>query len=210
MRDRLIRNLEYEMENVVAFNQPSDPVQNGTALVTPIVALFVDRYRGFLRTTAESILGLARTLIDAEANLDDVELSIFLDQVGVHQDSSTYRKLKSIGENVPRLNPFVERLPNTWTTIYKLSRMEVNDFARVSENLTPFITAKQIDELIGVNRKKNGQSTDLSLDVSGLNTSQKSELYNELKKLRESFMFKMAAAPSLVKELKALEQSKAA
>ncbi len=198
------------MENVISLNPPATAVPNGTALVTPVVASFVDRYRGFLRTTAESILGLAHTLIEAEANLDAVEFSMFLDEVGVQKDGSTYRKLKSIGENVARLNPLVDRLPNTWTTIYKLSRMDVNVFARVSQSLTPFITAKQIDGLIGTTKVKGLAGSDLSLCVSALGIAQKSEIYEEIKKLKERYGFEFSAAQGLVNELKTLKQSKAA
>lgn len=200
------------MENLVNLNLnlPATSVPNGTAVINPVVAGFVERYRGFLRATAESLLGISRTLIEAEAKLDLVEFSMFLDEIGLQKDSSTYRKLKSIGESFSKLNPFVERLPNAWTTLYKLSRMEPGDFARVSSRLTPFITAKEIDELLGPSRKKNPANTDLSLDVAALDTVQKSELYEEVKKLKERFGFTLSAKDSLINEIKTLKQRKAA
>ena len=46
---------------------------------------------------------------------------------------TTARKLKEIGEKLTRFQPYLEKLPNTWTTIYVLAKMDDHEFQRVAD-----------------------------------------------------------------------------
>jgi len=56
---------------------------NGNSDIKPEILTFIDRYHTFLRKTAESILGLAETLVQAEADLNGVDFLIFCDNVDI-------------------------------------------------------------------------------------------------------------------------------
>jgi hypothetical protein len=185
-------------------------VPNGTDITSPLVLDYVSRYRGFIRKTAESILGLAQTLIEAESDLDEVEFAIFLDEINVERGSSTYSKLKKIGETLSRFSPFLEKLPNTWTTLYELSKMNPPEFDRVASKLNPFITVKEIQHLLGRENGRDSRKVDLSLTVGELDPVQKSELYEEIKKLKDRFGFAFSTSQTLIDELKSLKTQKAA
>lgn len=199
------------MENVVvvAAAAPST-FQNGNAVISPLVSTYAQRYRSFLVKSAEAILGLAQTLMEAKETLDEVELSIFLDEVNLKKGSPTYSKLLKIGEALPRFQPFIDKLPNTWTTVYELSKLEPRSFDRIASSLNPFITAKEIKDLLDQKTAKPTNKVDLSLIVADLDTDQKSKLYEEIKKLKERFHFCLTTSDSFVEELKSFKNQKQA
>lgn len=180
--------------------------QNGTAFVTPQVEAYVQRYNSFLRKTAEAVLGLAITLAEAKSKLNGVDFNIFCDEVGTPESSSTYKKLLKIADNAARFQPFVNRLPNTWTTIYKLATLPSEKFERVSANLTPFITAREINQIIG--EEKEGRKTehyDIKLSFEDMLPDQKAKIYEELDRLKAEYSFKVLETMNFKEELKSLK-----
>jgi hypothetical protein len=127
-------------------------VPNGTETLSAEVAHYVDRYRGFARQTADGIIGLAMTLVEAEEKLSTAEFKIFCELVGIPKGGPVYKKFTKIGEAATRFEPYMEKLPSNWTTVYKLAALPPDKFDRVAQSLTPFITAREIDENIELNR----------------------------------------------------------
>ena len=184
---------------------------NGNAVITPQILSFVDRYQTFLRKTAEAILGLAETLVEAEKDLNAVDFLIFCENVGLEKGSPTHSKLKQIGTVSARFRPFVDRLPNTWTTIYKLSKLEPDQFARVAESLTPFSTSKEIDEQLGGAREARApQVFDFKIALGLLDADSKAEVYESLLAMKKQFKFEMSEASSVLEVLKTHKLAKAA
>lgn len=185
-------------------------IPNGSNLVTPQIETYVIRYQTFLKKTAEAVLGLAQTLYEAKTNLNGVDFSIFCDEVGTPENGPTYHKLMKIADNVHRLTPFSHKLPNTWTTIYKLSKLSNEQFEHVSSNLTPFMTAKEIDVLVGKNMdvKSSADNYDLKLSFEDLNPEQKAKIYEQLEKLKSDFSFKINETIAFKNEMKALKTGK--
>jgi hypothetical protein len=202
------------MENVSTQTTANSVVNTASPkdanVISPVVSDYVGRYRCFLRKTAEAILGLAKTLSEAEQCLDDVDFAIFLEEIDLEKGSPTYSKLKKIGEQLSRFQPYVEKLPNTWTTLYALAKIEPTDFDRVSANLNPFITVKEIQGLLGRDSVVAAKKSDFSISLNDLDVDSKSELYNELKKLKERFGFNLATSQTVVTELKSLKLKNAA
>ena len=195
--------------NTIAIATQTFP--NGNSDIKPEILTFIDRYHTFLRKTAESILGLAETLVQAEAELNAVDFLIFCDNVGIVNPSPTYSKLKLIGENSDRFRPFLDRLPNTWTTIYKLAKLEANQFARISDCLSPFITSKEIDEQMGVSRSSGAAQTyDFKIALGFLDVESKAEIYEALLALKSRFKFALSEDRKVLDELKNIKLAKAA
>ena len=196
------------MESIINVTAPIQTLPNGNLdVVKPEILAYVDRYQSFLRKTAESILGLAETLVEAEAELNAVDFSIFCDNVGIVKPSPTYSKLKQIGEKSDRFRPFVDRLPNAWTTIYKLSKLPTDQFSRVSASLTPFITSKEIDEQIGTSQNVK-TIYDFKIAAGILDGESKAEIYAALLALKERFHFNLVEDPKIVEELKNIKLAK--
>ena len=127
-------------------------VPNGTESLSAEVARYVDRYRGFARQTADGIIGLAMTLVEAEEKLSTAEFKIFCELVGIPKGGPIYKKFTKIGEAATRFKPYMEKLPANWTTLYKLASLPPDKFDHVAQSLTPFITAREIDEKIELDR----------------------------------------------------------
>jgi hypothetical protein len=194
-------------------NSPVVPASfpNGTEVVTPQITGYINRYQTFLRKTAESIVGLATTVLEAEESLNKVDFKIFCSQVGLDTNGTTFSKLKKIGENVARFNPYLDRLPSSWTTIYKLAKMSTNDFEQVTNDLTPFITASEIDRLTGSGgNTKERTNTDISIDLSGLELELKAKCYEELCELSKRYGFKPRERNAFADELASLKTAQAA
>jgi hypothetical protein len=184
---------------------------NGNSDIKPEILSFVDRYQTFLRKTAEAILGLSETLVQAECDLNSVDFLIFCENVGLVKGSPTYSKLKQIGETADRFRPFVNRLPNTWTTIYKLSKLAPDQFASIAGSLTPFITSKEIDHHIGANGPKaSSQAYEFKIGVSVLDGERKAEVYAALLALKDQFKFALSEDRRVLEELKTIKLAKAA
>jgi hypothetical protein len=144
-------------------------IPNGNEIVTPAIQCYVNRYNTFLKKTAESILGLAQTIIEAENDLNGVDFEILCRQIGLERNGPTHSKLKTIGQQLSRFQPFTERLPNSWTTLYKLAKLSPDNFERVSADLTPFISARAIDDIVNVKSpERETSNTDIFIDVSAL------------------------------------------
>ena len=189
----------------------TETVLNGNAVITPQILSFVDRYQTFLRKTAEAILGLAETLVEAEKDLNAVDFLIFCENVGLEKGSPTHSKLKQIGTVSARFRPFVDRLPNTWTTIYKLSKLEPDQFARIAEALTPFSTSKEIDEQLGETREARApQVFEFKIALGLLDTDSKVEIYNSLLAMKKRFNFEMSETSSVLEVLKTHKLAQAA
>lgn len=171
--------------NMVEFN-----VLNGTEIDSSTYVSLVQQYRHFAKEFAANIVKLAETLVIAKQNLAPVHFDKFCDEVGLHKDGSTYRKLMIIGENASRFEPFYDRLPNAWTTVYKLASIKQNEFDRVtkSDQFSPFMTAKTVTEVLGKTPvSKKASAAAITIDLHDLGAPDQRAVYVELNKLCERF-----------------------
>lgn len=108
---------------------------------------FVEQYLTFNKSSAESILRVSETVVRAEQDLGD-SFDAFCKRVGIVKGSPTYSKHKTIGENALRLEPYLDKMPSAWTTIYKLAKLPPDQFEMIAGALTPLCTAADIDSLL--------------------------------------------------------------
>lgn len=200
-----MKNVENKTD-IVAVNFP-----NGNELISPKVTKYVKRYQVFIRKTAESIIGLAETLVEAEADLNELDFSIFCDEIGIRKADSTYSKLKKIGDNVNRFSPFVDRLPNSWTTIYKLAKLNPDQFDLITNSLTPYTTSKEIDLVInGQDETKDRSNPDFRINLGLLSPEVKKEIYLTLDSLSKQYNFYFKANNTVLSEMKTVIEKKVA
>jgi hypothetical protein len=88
-----------------------------------------------------------------DVRLGTEELNMFCEQVGLDPKSRTFRKFILIGNRADRFQPYLEQLPATWTTVYKLARLTDEKFKKVmnSDSFSPFMTGKSIKAIVKSN-----------------------------------------------------------
>ena len=133
------------------------------------VKSLAEQYRKFAKASGEDILGLAETVYIANRELNLRFLEEFYQEVGLDPKGTTARKLKEIGEKLTRFQPYLEKLPNTWTTIYVLAKMDDHEFQRVADSgvLHPFVTLKAIEDVV---RSKNPERKSTPSTSSSIST----------------------------------------
>ncbi len=161
----------------------------------------VEQYRKFAKGSAENIIKLADTLVRAKAGLSKEDFDRFCKEVHLEKDGSTFRKLTSIGEKIGRFEPFFGRLPNNWTTLYKLASIDDAKFERVTadaDRFQPFMTARDISLILGIPpRSRKTQDHDVVIDLNGLDGDRKREVYQQLQLLKERFGFQLTPGQTL-------------
>lgn len=105
--------------NPVVFNAASFAV---SADVQP----FVDAFTMHSRKTAVAIIEMAYIVFRAKRELGPIYYEQFKTKIHFDNNSSSYAKLEKIGERAEILKLYSESLPNSWTTLYHLSRLKAN------------------------------------------------------------------------------------
>jgi hypothetical protein len=161
----------------------------------------VTQYRQFAKESAENIIKLAETLVRAKAGLSEEDFDRFCKEVHLEKDGSTFRKLMSIGEKISRFAPFFDRLPNNWTTLYKLASIDEEKFQLVTADAArfhPLMTARDIPLILGIPpRSRKTQDHDVVIDLNGLDSDRKREVYQQLQLLKERFGFQLTPGQTL-------------
>lgn len=167
------------------------------------VLTFVARYRSLLKKSGGSIIEQAKTIHEVETELGKKHQASFYRQIGLDPEGATVRKLRVIGENSPRFQPFLDRIPSTWTTLYDLAKLSMDDFKRVTDAdlLTPFVTAKEIRELV---RGKAHQDAEprrkarVTIDLAAAKDGKR--LFAEISRLTREFGVDLIVDPEAKKQ----------
>lgn len=172
---------------------------NPTEIASPEYLKLVRAYKFFAKELAANFVKLAETLVTAESTLPDEHFISFCNEVGLDRDGSTYRKLMVIGKNAARFEPFLEKMPNAWTTVYKLAAIKGDEFDRVvkSQHFSPFMTANNVSEALGRKSSAKASKTNvISIGLDGCPDDEKLAIYSGIKKLgiEHQFVIKLSKA----------------
>jgi hypothetical protein len=184
---------------------------NGNSPVSSKVDEYVDRYNAFLCKSADAFIALGETLYEAKENLNKDDFKIFLEKTGLNNSKSTYSKLLKIGEEAPRLRPYVNNLPQNWTTLYALSKLEADQFEKVVPQLNAYSTAKELSLLTEAKpEKKDIFKADVTLCLVDLDLDTKHKVLASIKDLEEQYKFSLKVSSDLENELSSEENKVAA
>lgn len=176
-------------------------------VVSKKVTDYAEQFKVQAKKTAEGILEMARVVFDAK-KLGKADFEVFCSEVGYKSDSSTIRKLNSIGEKYQFLLSRSKSLPTSWTTLYHVSRLttEVID-EKISEGvITPNLDGKGLTVRLGLSEPgapkavPNGTENTLSFSVDlELIPSPKLKMKLQLllKELESNMKAKVTKSPSL-------------
>ena len=103
-------------------------LSENTAIIDELATLddFKQMAFYFVNKTALSVLLFARTLYKASTKLSKDEFRQLLDSVGFTEGSPTTAKHLLIGSEYPSLSMIQDKLPNSWTTLYKIACLPNN------------------------------------------------------------------------------------
>ena len=124
---------------------------SNTNIISKQVTEYANQFKVQAKKTAEGVLEMARVVFDAK-QLGTADFEVFCSEVGYKSDSSTIRKLKSIGEKYQFLLSRSKSLPTSWTTLYQVSRLttEVID-EKINEGvITPNLDGKGLAVRLGL------------------------------------------------------------
>ena len=163
-----------------------------------VVKSLAEQYRKFAKASGEDILGLAEIVYIANRELNLRFLEEFYHEVG----------LDPKGEKLTRFQPYLDKLPNTWTTIYVLAKMDDHEFQRVADSgvLHPFVTLKAIEDVVRV--KKPGEEAhtfNVFIDLNKVgNALKQKEFARKLKSLLAEYHVDLETSTGHKSELEAL------
>ena len=92
------------------------------------IANYVTQFHSFLNKSAEAVLEMGKVVFNASKNLRKTDFEEFCTAVRLASSGSAISKLKKIGERYDRLAQYKECLPQAWTTLYHLARMNDQKF----------------------------------------------------------------------------------
>jgi hypothetical protein len=193
------------MKNALTVKDPEVEIQ------TPRYLDLVKRCLLHKKEAGESIVKFGQALHEADYNLSRREIESLCKEVGLVFNGSTFKKMVTIGKTVSRFEKYYDRLPNNWTTVYKLAALKPYEFEVVakSDRFSAFMTAKDIDEVLSDGHAKPKKKGDVSINLSGLNEPMKAKLYEELTALKKQYGFTLKASEDLVKLAEASQTQKA-
>ena len=129
---------------------------------------FVQDFHGFAKKTAQSTLEMCKVVYDAKHTLTNDNFDSFCREIGQKSSDSTIRKYLAIGEKYDDFINYADRLPNSWTSIYKITQIDSTTFSALVSTDNTFATmrAKDIDLLINPNKSIQSKSTQNSSNQS--------------------------------------------
>lgn len=175
-------------------------------LVSPKVDEYVNKYNEFLFKTVDNFLSLGETLLEAKEILTEGEFKVFCERTGLVSSKGTLSKLLTIGQNAPRFRPYVNNLPQTWTTLYTLAKLEPDQFSNIAPKLTAYSTANDIAVLLGISSKNSTSvKVDVSISFVDLDLATTQKVLADIKYLQDQYKFVLKVNDSLKKDIAALE-----
>lgn len=131
LKQTLINEKELKMSNSIV--NTNNQLVNGTLIESSVM-----EFKGYARKTAENILEMGRVVYETKdklkANKEDFE--VFCSKVGFKSTSSSIKKLSQIGKGYLMMKSQADYLPNSWTTLYEISRLAESELTKyISEGV---------------------------------------------------------------------------
>ncbi len=166
-------------------------------------------FRAVWKDSAETFIKRAEILKKAKDELGKNKLDFtfegFCEELGMKPrasskgqlvEHSTVKKMLKIGKEASRFYPVLDQLPDNWTTLYELAKLDEKKFNQVieDERFNPKMTAKVLDEICPPEpkeKKKGKPKTVLNITIKvkldAIDGDKKQELHNRLQALTEDF-----------------------
>jgi hypothetical protein len=193
----------------VAIAEPKS-FPNGNSIVGPTVLDYAKRYQTLMNQTAASILALTETVYEAKKTLTNDEFEQFKSEVGL-KSKATVSKFLTIGEKSVRLKAYTNRLPHSWTLLYRLVTLSDDEFLAVASFINPEMTNTTLNNVLNIQRQSTVKSIpDIELYLNKLQPGQKKGFLKKLTHLLTVYQVEFKASSDFTRELKHIQSTTAA
>lgn len=100
----------------------------------PFVEELIERYRHWTKKSAQAVIEKASAFSDAEMLSDEDEIERFYREIGYRRDDATSKKYRQIGSRRSRFIQNIDLMPDDWTTIYELAKLEDDQFQKLVDD----------------------------------------------------------------------------
>lgn len=130
------------IDNIIKSNRTTNltVVDNDLA---PEVQKYSQQFLSFAKASTENTIAMCELLNRAkiefkqkESNNKNKAFNALCKTIGYTKGANdpTIKKFVRIGENAERFKPYIDRLPNSWTTLYEITQLEPELFDQAIEN----------------------------------------------------------------------------
>ena len=123
-------------------------------IITRTRTEYVSAFKAGMKRTAMSVLATCRVVYEAKLSLSACDFADFCSDVGYKEDSAAIRKFTVIGKLYPRLIHAVDRLPDSWTSIYEITQIPAFTFESMLNGTGSFRHIKGSDLRALINEVK--------------------------------------------------------
>ena len=157
---------------------------------------FVQGYHDFTKDAAATYVRKCQLVLEAEDELPPEAAQQFFDQIRLPRSSATYRKVRKIGEASDRLLKIADRLPDSWTTLYQLAKIEPHVFDELVQNdvIHPGMTAADIQAATKKPTKK--EKFIITIDASALGKGEQAQMYRKVKDVADQYGATVSPLPT--------------
>jgi hypothetical protein len=154
------------------------------------LSFFIKGYFEFTKDAADIYVRKCQLVLEAEENLPPEAVQRFYDRIRLPRNSATYRKVRKIAEAGDRLLKVADRLPDSWTTIYQLAKLEPHVFDELvkNEELHPGMTAAEL-RTVTEKPPENEEKEQFILIINGsvLSRGEQIQMYREVKEVADNY-----------------------
>lgn len=163
--------------------------------IEEMVQALTERYMTAGKKSVEQIFAVADVIVEAHAEFGETHLLEFYKRIGVEKDGATSKKHLKIGKNKLRFVPYMQLLPNCWTTIYELAKLEKGKFQQLIDDKMVHPRATWQDMRAHVIQKKD-QGTEkmprVVVDLKKVDEGKRQIFARRLKSLLDEFRVSLA------------------
>lgn len=128
------------VNSVSTIKQNPRPVE-----LPPEIQQYTQEFLSFAKASTENTISMCELLNRAKVEFRDKEqnnknklFNMLCESIGYPKGANdpTIKKYVRIGESAERFKPYIDRLPNSWTTLYEITQLDSNTFDEAIENGT--------------------------------------------------------------------------
>ncbi len=121
----------------------------------------------YAKRTAESVLNMAKVVLDMKSELKGWEFAQFCDLIGYDPKSSAIRKFVAIAVKYSYLIARADKLPSSWTTIYQISRLSEDEIGQKIDKglISSKLMGANVQRVLGMSKPRSAGASSISGNV---------------------------------------------
>lgn len=131
------------IDNIIKSNRTTTNLTVVESDLTPEVQKYSQQFLSFAKASTENTIAMCELLNRAKVEFKQKEknnknklFNALCTTIGYTKGANdpTIKKFVRIGESAERFKPYIDRLPNSWTTLYEITQLDSDLFDQAIEN----------------------------------------------------------------------------